>query len=419
MLRHAGYRRANRRALIIFVVVLALIVSATGFVIAAQQKEYMRRESQAQLATELAMLGELAVDPLLRSDYAAVGRLIGAWVKQHDYPMNIAAVTPSGFVLFAAHNNLRIEFPLTTEYPVQFNGRKLMTLRAVADVSAQELGVSKIAYDAALTAGVLVLFTGWLLWVILQRTAIRPLEQEIVLRERQENELQQRGAELEAAVHELEAFSYSASHDLRTPLRAIDGYCQALTEDYAALLDETAREYLARTRAAAQRMGVLIDDLLALARVTRHELSLDEVNLSAAAHDCADRLARAEPGRQVTVNITEGLIARADARLMAIALDNLIGNAWKYTAHTLAAKIEFGCEQRDGPPVFFVRDNGIGFDMQYVDKLFCPFQRLHGADYPGTGIGLATVERILQRHGGRVWAEARPGLGATFFFTLP
>lgn len=419
MLQHTAHRRANRRALLVFVIMLALVMSAIGFTVSALQKQYLRDESRKQLATELALLGELSVDSLLRSDYAAVERLVQSWVTRHAYPMRITATTPNGFELITAHNQGRLAKPLSIEQTVRFGGRQLMTLRAVADLSAREQGVSAIAGDAALIAAVAVLVMGWLLWTTLQRTAIRPLEHEIDERRQTERALRQRSAELEAAMRELESFSYSVSHDLRAPLRAIDGYSQALVEDYGKALDETAQSYLERTRAAAQRMGHLIDDLLALARVSRHELSLTEVDLSVLARDSIERLARAEPGRQVAVTIAETPAVRADARLAAIALDNLLDNAWKYTAHIPNAQIEFGMGRHDSRPMYFVRDNGIGFDMQYADKLFRPFQRLHGADYPGTGIGLATVARIIQRHGGKVWAEGRPGQGATFFFTLP
>lgn len=419
MPQYAAHRRANRRALLVFVIVLALVMSAIGFTVSALQKQYLHDESRKQLATELALLGELSVDPLLRSDYAAVERLVQSWVTRREYPMRIAAITPNGFELIAAHNRGHLAKPLSLEQPVQFSGRTLMTLRAVADLSAREQGVSAIAGDAALIAVVMVLVLGWLLWIALQRTAIRPLEHEIDERKQTERMLRQRSAELEAAMRELESFSYSVSHDLRAPLRAIDGYSQALCEDYAEVLDEPARQYLDRTRAAAQRMGNLIDDLLALARVSRHKLNRVEVDLGTLARDSIEQLARAEPERRVAVTIAEMPTVRADARLAAIALDNLLSNAWKYTAQVPDARIELGVGRHDSRPVFFVRDNGVGFDMQYVDKLFRPFQRLHGADYPGTGIGLATVARIIQRHGGKVWAEGRPGQGATFFFTLP
>lgn len=238
---------------------------------------------------------------------------------------------------------------------------------------------------------------------------------------RQLNEdLQRRAVELEAVNREIEAFNYSVSHDLRTPLRAIDGFSQALLEDYADQIDARGREHLTRVRVAARRMGDLIDDLLRLSRVTRAEMSRDTVNLSALAETIVADLRRAEPERQVEVAIQPGLLAQGDSKLLRIAPANLLSNAWKFTGLQPVARFEMGQRATDGTHTFFVRDNGAGFDMAYVDKLFGAFQRLHGAnEFPGTGIGLATVQRIIHRHGGEVWAEAVVNAGATFYFTLP
>ena len=232
-------------------------------------------------------------------------------------------------------------------------------------------------------------------------------------------DLQRRDIELAAVNDELEAFNYSVSHDLRAPLRTIDGFSQALLEDYEDKLDDEGKDYLGRTRAASQRMGVLIDDLLNLSRVTRGELRHEEVDLSEIAHKVVVELKEGDPGRQVTFEITEGAVTMGDPNLLRAVLDNLIGNAWKFTGNHETANIEFGITEDEGKPAFFVRDDGAGFDMEYADNLFGAFQRLHGmTEFPGTGIGLATVQRIIHRHGGRVWAEGKVEQGATFYFTL-
>lgn len=225
---------------------------------------------------------------------------------------------------------------------------------------------------------------------------------------------------LEVANKELEAFSYSVSHDLRAPLRSIDGFSQALLEDYTERLDEQGRDYLHRVRAASQRMAQLIDDMLKLSRVTRAELSREEVDLSALAQEIAVELRRAQPGREVEFTVASGLRVHGDPKLLRIVIENLLGNAWKFTGKRSGARIEFGMTHRDGKPAYFVRDNGVGFDMAYAGKLFGAFQRLHDSrEFPGTGIGLATVQRVIHKHGGRVWAEGEVEKGATFYFTLP
>jgi signal transduction histidine kinase len=235
-----------------------------------------------------------------------------------------------------------------------------------------------------------------------------------------EGRVSQRTAQLEIANKELEAFAYSVSHDLRAPLRGIDGFSQALMEDYGDQMDDTGRHYLSRVRAGTQRMGVLIDDLLRLSRVSRAQMQWGPVDLGAAAKAVLDELRQQDPGRQVSVRIETGLQATGDAHLLRIVLDNLLSNAWKYTSRHATARIEVGAAEKEGGRAFFVKDDGAGFDMAYAHKLFGVFQRLHGADeFPGTGVGLATVARIIHRHGGRIWAESAPEKGATFFFTLP
>jgi len=207
---------------------------------------------------------------------------------------------------------------------------------------------------------------------------------------------------------------------LRAPLRSIDGFSKALLEDYAGKLDANGQHYLNRVRGAAQRMGELIDDLLQLSKVGRADLQRTRVDLSALALTVATELQRATPDRRVQVLIPEGLVADADYRLLQVVLENLLGNAWKFTTTVAEAIIECGVSLRDGVPTYFVRDNGAGFDMAQAGRLFAPFQRLHSeAKFPGTGIGLATVHRIVDRHGGRVWAESAVERGATFLWTLP
>ena len=226
--------------------------------------------------------------------------------------------------------------------------------------------------------------------------------------------------ELESKNKELEAFSYSVSHDLRAPLRSIDGFSKALLEEYAGSLNAQGCDYLRRVRDAAQRMGNLIDDMLELSRVGRSDLRRKEVDLAAIAQAVVRQLQATDPHRSVKVVIPDRVMSDADPRLLQILFENLLGNAWKFTGRIADPIVEFGATGQDGEPVYFVRDNGAGFDMAYAERLFTPFQRLHAeTEFPGTGIGLATVQRIVGRHGGKVWVEAAVNRGATIFWTLP
>lgn len=274
------------------------------------------------------------------------------------------------------------------------------------------------------TLSIIVIFSTvtWLTAASLQRIDIQRQKAQQQVR-RLNAELEQRvverTAQLESANRELEAFSYSVSHDLRAPLRAIDGFSSMLLQDHRQELGPKGEDHLQRVCAAVRRMGQLIDDLLSLSRVTRNEMRPETVDLSAMTNEIVADLRRAEPDRLIHVCIEANLRADADPNLIRIVLENLLGNAWKFTRKTPQPRIEVGVSRHDGRRAFFVRDNGAGFDMAYASKLFGAFQRLHGpADFEGTGIGLATVQRIIHRHGGRVWAEGSVGQGATFYFAI-
>jgi PAS domain S-box-containing protein len=263
-----------------------------------------------------------------------------------------------------------------------------ITMSPVRDASGNVIGASKVARD-------------------------------ISDRKRAEEALATAKDAAETAARELEAFSYSVAHDLRAPLRAIDGFSQAVLEDYADRLDHEGRRYLTTVRESAQYMAQLIESLLMLARLTQSSLRQEPVDLSSLARSAVARLRSGQPRRQVECHIADGLVEKGDARLLSIALDNLFGNAWKFTEKRADPRIEFGRVGGEDGSVYFVKDNGAGFDMAYADKLFGVFQRLHSVgEFEGTGVGLATVQRIIRRHGGRIWAEAKVGEGATFWFTL-
>lgn len=299
--------------------------------------------------------------------------------------------------LIARTNHLGTITVVSAESEQRFGDHDLSLIRELADRAA-------VAVDTAR------LFTERMVAEEAVRALNADLEQRVAERTRQ----------LESSNRELESFAYAVSHDLRAPLRSVDGFSQLLLERYTEQIDETGKRYLAHVRDASQEMGELIDALLQLSRVARLDLHQERVDLSALARKILDGLQQMDPTREVETVIAERLIARGDARLLRIVLENLLGNAWKFTAKTFQPRIELGRGEHDGAPTCVIRDNGAGFDMAYAHKLFLPFQRLHGQrDFDGTGIGLATVQRILHRHGGEIWAEGAVGRGATITFTVP
>src|SRR5213594_4661819 len=347
----------------------------------------------------------------LRSDMKAVSRTL--WLSAGIAAGEIAISLLAAYLLAAVLQGW-ISQPILTlaETATAISTRQDYSVRA-PKLGEDELGTLTDAFNQMLDR------------IGDQNRALKASEEEQRVAERtheleERNEaLRRNAAELLAANTELDAFAYSVSHDLRAPLRSIDGFSQVLMEDYGAQLDEAGRDSLRRVRAATQRMGTLIDDLLKLARVTRAEMRTEAVDLSGMAQDIAAELQRTTPARQVEFAIAPGLGARGDPRLLRVALDNLLRNSWKYTAKQAQPRIEFASIQVNGTRAFMVRDNGAGFDMKYADKLFGVFQRLHSAsEFEGTGVGLATVRRIITRHGGRTWAEGAVGQGATFYFTL-
>ncbi|HYM80960.1 MAG TPA: PAS domain S-box protein [Candidatus Limnocylindria bacterium] len=287
---------------------------------------------------------------------------------------------------------------------------ELMAMRADGKEFPVELAITRILQDGP------PMFTGF----IRDITERKRSEQEIHdLNADLERRVIERTADLEASNQELEAFSYTVSHDLRAPLRAIDGFSKVLLDEYGPRLDDPGKRHLERVRGASRQMSQLIDDLLDLAKLSRAEMHHQKVDLSALGNDLADAIRQSQPERQVSFVIDEGLTIDGDLQLLRIALDNLLRNAWKFTSKHPTATIELGRVPHNGTSIYYVRDDGAGFDMAHADILFAPFQRLHRqSDFEGTGVGLATVHRIIQRHQGRVWAEGSVEHGATFYFTL-
>jgi signal transduction histidine kinase len=460
---------------------MTALVSASIVFLAYDARSFRERMA-ARLATEAQIISFNSVTPLLFHDSDAATMTLGGLQAETavraaaifppggDEPLAVYTRDPAARTALRAPRGaprsaaLFEADRLTVLQPVQFEGRSIGTVVITADL--RELRARQRRYAGIV---LVVLAASFLLAMGLSRTVERtisgPLLELAVVANRvstgkdysvratgqgkdevgvlvttfnqmldeiqkQNRELEQARSDLEQRVDartrelatankELEAFSYSVSHDLRAPLRAIDGFSKVLLVNYAASLDERGRHFLDRVRAGTRRMSELIDDLLGLARVGRKDLVRREVDVSALAGRVAAELARRDAHRAVRVEITGGLCAHADPQLLAIVLENLMGNAWKFTGKVPAPCIEVSQDGNGARGAFYVRDNGAGFDMAYADKLFGAFQRLHlDSDFEGTGIGLVTVQRIVTRHGGQVWAEGAVGKGATFYFTL-
>jgi signal transduction histidine kinase len=348
----------------------------------------------------------------LRSDYEFYDLLFGY--------IGIAALVAGASLLAAYFLSRPVRYAVTrplvaiTAVAREVTEKRNFALRAQR-LSNDEIGQLADAFNTMLVE--IEHTTGELRSQVAERT--RAEEEIRRLNAALETRVKERTAQLEYSNGELEAFCHTVSHDLRGPLRSIDGFSQALLEDFPGDVPEEAKRYLARIRAATLRMSQLIEDLLNLSKVSRTEINRADVDVGEIARQVAAELQAREPQRKVDVNVWDGMRASADARLLRAALENLIGNAWKFSSKAAQARIEVGQMRDRERKVFFVKDNGAGFDMAFANKLFGAFQRLHGAnEFAGTGIGLATVQRIIHRHGGDIWADAQPGRGAVFYFSL-
>lgn len=409
--------------------------AARGFILAGSpnfQQQYVR--AGIQIDQSLDRLQKLtADDPLQQAEIAELRSRIAAKMAVLDAGMAERRGHPDGAIdpslLTAVVNDTpeRMQSVQNSINRIQREEERLLNARAAAQNSARQQVWASFIIAFLLDFVLLLAAFEFLVRLGREREVLAENAAQIASLNSQlksansdlENRVAQRTRELAFSNQELEAFSYSVSHDLRAPLRTIDGFSLALQEDFADNLNDTGRDYINRVRAGVQRMGALIDALLQLSRVTRSEVQTEMVDLSQLVTLVFNELAAADPERHVEFLAQPGVVAQGDSRLLRIALENLIGNAWKFTSKVPQARIEFGSLTNNEGAVYFIKDNGAGFDMQYVDRLFTAFQRLHGdRDFKGSGIGLATVSRILRRHHGTIRAESAPGLGSTFSFTL-
>ncbi|MFQ5643032.1 MAG: ATP-binding protein [Thiogranum sp.] len=406
----------TKRSFYRFLLVLgAFLVLADALIISQVYLNSLEHE-QEHAGHETRIFTKLIAEALTRGDYSSVEYMVRQWARERQDIAHVVITTANGFTL-AEYRRDTGRSPLRRYHEsFEYGDQGEAIIDLVLDVSDIYRQLTQLVVQLVLFS---ILIAG-LLGYFLRQVAIRPLQEEITEHRRTGQQLEQRTQALAASNSELEAYSYSMAHDLRTPLRAITSFSQILKLEAADKLSDEERNYIDRIVRAGQRMAQLIDELLELARISRTELQVSRVDLGELANAILEQQKHAGPERNVDCTIAPDLVVQGDPKLLRVALENLLGNAWKYTGKTGHANIEFGTTRRDDRRIFYIRDNGSGFDMQYADKLFQPFQRLHNAeDFEGTGIGLASVQHIIQRHGGSIWAEAQPGQGATFYFTLP
>ncbi len=410
--RHYPEVFSYRQVIAAMLAVLLLLLVPINLTLISQQRQAYLQDTEAELTQHLQAAATFLTEPLLKYQFADVEQFLQQWVASHEDIILFEAHTPAGQRLSSFSRDSASPYIINRRQEVVYQGQHLLTLTMSKDYAHTEALITMMRNRLLAVSMLITIVLGLLIWLVFRRLALAPLEREIELRRRAEEEMADTN-------RELDAFAYSVSHDLRAPLRGIDGFSLALLEDYQEQLDENGWDYIRRIRAGCVRMGQLIDDMLQLSRLSRGEIKRSKVNLSEMAGEIMAELQRGAPDRLVKLAIEQGIEVKADPVLLRAVMDNLLGNAWKFTGKAAQAQISFGRILKDGREICYVQDNGSGFDMAYADKLFIAFQRLHsGQEFEGSGIGLATVQRIIHRHGGRIWAEAEVNKGATFYFTL-
>ena len=410
---------SNKLALISFSAVLAIFLVLVDVFMIFEERDFLLQAEKRHAEEELDIMGKLLTEAMIRNDYVAVEQYIPQWAKARPDVVLIRVIAPNGFVIAQHRHKAASRFLYELNKPIVYLDKLVLNLEIQWDLgSIHDFLRARIATLVSLSI-VTVIVLGMLLWRVLKKTAIIPLQREIDERKKIESKLEDHARELAIHVDELESYSYSIAHDLRAPVRSITSFSQILLEDLHNKLEPQNKDTLQRVIAAGKYMAELIDDILALARITRDNVRIESLQLTEMAEDSVMRLRESHPARDCNVIIEPNLTANGDARLIQLLLDNLLGNAWKYTGKNPNARIEFGVMPDSAQTTFYVRDNGVGFDMQFANKLFQPFQRLHSREeFEGTGVGLATAQRIINRHGGKIWAKSECGKGTTFYFTL-
>ena len=410
---------SNRWALISVSLVLAVFLIVVDMLMIAEERDYLLETAKRHVEDELDLMGELLTEVMIRNDYGSVEQYIPQWSKPRQDVIMVSVVSPNGFEVARFQRDTNSQYPYQLKKTVYYLDKPILDLEIQWDFGAIHSHIQNRIVKLISMSVVAVVLLGLLLWQVLKRTAIFPLQRYIEEREVFEARLEDHARELAMHVDELESYSYSIAHDLRAPVRSVTSFSQVLLLDVENKLAPQEINTLQRIIAAGKYMAQLIDDILALAKITRDHMVVKPLNLTSMAQSSVNQLRELEPHRDCVVIVHPELSASGDPRLIQLLLDNLLGNAWKYTGKIREARIEFGVVANGEGKTFYVKDNVVGFDMQYAGKLFQPFQRLHSREeFEGTGVGLATARRIVNRHGGKIWVESEPDKGTTFYFTL-
>jgi signal transduction histidine kinase len=410
---------SNKLALISFSAVLVIFLVLVDIFMIVEEREFLLEMEKNHAEEDMDIMGKLLTEAMIRNDYVTVEQYIPQWSKARPEVVSIRVIAPNGFVVAQYQQKPASRHVYELSRSIVYLDKIVLGLEMQWDFGAVHTFIQTRVIKLLSLSVVAVVVLGWLLWRVLKITAINPLQREVSERKKMETQLEEHARALAIHVEELESYSYSIAHDLRAPVRSITSFSQILKQDMGDKLEPKEQDVLQRITAAGKYMADLIDGILALSRITRESITTETLALSDMANQSVVCLRELEPDRNCDVVIQPNLSAKGDPRLIQRLLDNLLDNAWKYTSKQPQACIEFGITL-DPSPVFYVRDNGIGFDMQYAHKLFQPFQRLHArGEFEGTGVGLATAQRIVQRHGGQIWVESELDKGTTFYFTLP
>jgi len=398
---------------------MLFIIMIDYFVLSQQ---YIKlQENVRQHATEKLMLsGQFIHESILKDDLLSVEQFLLSWAKNDNNVLKLQAVTPNGYSLVDYTNSSEFYNTITVSENIEDQGKTLLKITLIEDISKINNTITESATKLILISLIVVSSLGYVLWRFLRRTAIIPLQQTIADQIVTQNTLIERTKELEISNQELESYSYSIAHDLRTPLRSITSFSQILKEDASDKLNSEENNYLDRIIKAGSSMSELIFDILELSKISREKMEIDSVDLSKVASEIIIYLKNTWPDKKFDIKIQENICVRGSDSALRILMDNLLSNACKYSSQRKNPQVEFGIEKfNDEVSVFFIKDNGVGFDMAYASKIFLPFQRLHKKDeYEGSGIGMATAKRIVEKHHGNIWVESDEGKGTTFYFTL-